>query len=117
MLPRDAFEKRAELRFLDVREPHEYEAGHIPGSVHIPLMSLDERVGELDADQTWIVTCQIGQRSDLAARFLRVRGFEAHNLDGGLERWTTEGLPLTTDGEEGRVADGEGHIIEWLPDS
>lgn len=117
MLPKDAFERRAGSRFLDVREPHEYAAGHIPGAVHIPLMSLKERMSELDREQTWIVSCQIGQRSDLATRFLRVQGFEAHNLDGGLERWAAEGLPLTTDGEQGRVIDGEGRIIEWLPDS
>lgn len=115
MLARDAYQKRAEVRFLDVREQFEFDAGHVPGSVHIPLQSLPVRFTELDPAATWVVTCQIGQRSDLAARFLRARGIEAHNLDGGLQRWKKENLPLTGPGSEGKVVDGTGRIIEWLP--
>ena len=115
MLAKDAFSRRGEVRFLDVREPHEFEAGHVPDSLHIPLMSLQERAGELDQDAFWVVTCQIGQRSDMAARFLRMQGFEAHNLEGGLEAWLRQGLPLAAGRDEhGRIVDGTGQVLDWL---
>ncbi len=115
MLAKDAYEKRAIVRFLDVREQFEYDAGHVPDTEHIPLMALPERFEELDPDVTWVVTCQIGQRSDMAARFLRGRGFDAHNLDGGIEAWMFAGLPVAAGkNAEGRIVDGYGQVLDWL---
>lgn len=92
--------------FLDVREPYEWEAGHVEGSVHIPIGQIQRRLDELERDRPIVVVCQIGQRSALVADFLRSQGYDAHNLEGGLERWSIEGLPLTSGRRAGGVVDG-----------
>jgi rhodanese-related sulfurtransferase len=52
-----------------------------------------------------VVVCRSGNRSELAALMLQARGFEAHNLEGGMEEWEREQLPFSTpDGAPGRVA-------------
>jgi rhodanese-related sulfurtransferase len=88
--------------FLDVREPFEFEAGHIEGSVHIPIGQIAQRIEEVPSDESIVVVCQIGQRSALVADFLTQRGLDAQNLEGGLEAWTAQGLPL----EGGAVVEG-----------
>ena len=93
--------------FLDVRTDHEYAAGHVAGAVHITLQEVPLRYQALPGERVLIVTCQVGQRSELATEFLRARGIDAHNLEGGLERWLGQGYPLVTGDEEpGCVIDG-----------
>lgn len=95
-----------EVQVVDCREPYEWVAGRIEGSVHLPLNSiLAGATGELDPGRTTVVVCRSGNRSELATLMLQARGFDAHNLRGGLEEWAAEGRPLTTpDGAPGRVA-------------
>jgi rhodanese-related sulfurtransferase len=97
-----------EALFLDVREPYEWEAGHIAGAVHIPIGQIRQRFEEIAADRRVVVVCQVGQRSALVADFLASNGFDAHNLEGGLERWSAEGFPL----EGGGLIDGWARDIE-----
>ena len=98
---------------LDVREYYEWAAGHLKGAVHIPLRMLPHRFEELDQERPVLVTCQIGQRSGIAADFLRARGFDAHNLEGGVEVWIAEGLPLVDVQEEpGAVVDGWAQTLD-----
>jgi rhodanese-related sulfurtransferase len=85
-----------ELVVLDVREDDEWQAGHVEGSVHIPLMQLGERYAELPAGQT-LVVCLVGSRSAYAAAFLLQQGHDAVNLEGGLVAWQRAGRPLVTD--------------------
>jgi rhodanese-related sulfurtransferase len=100
------------MQLVDVRTPEEWRAGHIEGSLHIPLAELPHRLEEIDPGATTVVVCQIGQRSYMAAMYLRGQGMDAHNLDGGLERWVREGRNLTTNHEPGRIVDGMGQILE-----
>jgi rhodanese-related sulfurtransferase len=100
------------VQIIDVRTPGEWAAGRIEGSLHIPLNELPERVDEIDQTPTTVVVCQIGQRSYMAAMYLRGLGMDAHNLDGGLERWAAEGRTLTTNGKPGTIVDGMGQILE-----
>ena len=87
------------LLVLDVREDDEWRAGHVEGSVHVPLMQLGARYAELpDAEQT-LVVCRVGNRSAYAAAFLIQQGVEAVNLDGGLVAWESAGRPLVADGD------------------
>ena len=79
---------------------HEFAAGHVAGAVHITLQEVPLRYQELPGDRAVIVTCQVGQRSGLATEFLRARGIDAHNLEGGLEQWLGQGYPLVTGDEE-----------------
>jgi rhodanese-related sulfurtransferase len=98
--------------FLDVREPYEWAAGHLEGSVHIPIGQIQRRFEELDRDRPIIVVCQVGQRSALVANFLSTQGFDAHNLEGGLQEWAAAGLPLDSDDDEGDVVDGWARDID-----
>ena len=104
---KDAYEQLHDAFFLDVRERYEWDAGHVAGSVHIPLMELPHRFEEVPVDRTVIAVCQIGQRSELAANFLRERGYTAHNLEGGMARWQATGLPFEAEsGTAGDVVNG-----------
>ncbi len=74
--------------FLDVRQPKEYERGHIPGAVLIPLKELGGRLQELDRSRPIVVYCASGVRSSAAARILKGAGFEkVYNLKGGMKAW------------------------------
>ena len=95
-----------EVQIVDCREPYEWQAGRIEGSIHIPLNSiLAGATGQLDGSKTTVVVCRSGNRSELATHMLRARGFEAYNLERGLEEWAEEGHPLSTpEGKPGQVA-------------
>ena len=79
---------------LDVREPSEYAAGHITGSVFIPLHQLSGRMSELPKDREIICVCASGSRSSSAARHLISNGYNVLNLSGGMGRWQRAGLPV-----------------------
>jgi rhodanese-related sulfurtransferase len=87
---------------LDVRELDEWEAGRIPGAVHIPLGELPARTSELPTDQPIIVVCRSGGRSAMATAHLVGLGVDAVNLEGGTQAWHAQGLPL--DPADGHVA-------------
>jgi rhodanese-related sulfurtransferase len=91
------------LLVLDVREDDEWRAGHVPGSVHVPLMELGQRYADLPeltrADQT-LVVCRVGNRSSYAAGFLLQQGFDAVNLAGGLVAWMSAGRALVADDDQ-----------------
>jgi NADPH-dependent 2,4-dienoyl-CoA reductase/sulfur reductase-like enzyme/rhodanese-related sulfurtransferase len=75
---------------LDVRSPKEWEAGHVPGVVHIPLDELRERLGELPRDREVWPHCGVGVRSHLATRILAQAGFNVRNLSGGWRSYTLQ---------------------------
>lgn len=78
----DAFDpSRAVL--VDVRTAEEHARGHIPGSVHIPVDELRDRLDELPRDKEIWVYCQVGQRGYYASRILAQKGFRVKNLSGG----------------------------------
>lgn len=96
--PQDAHVRIRQGAFvLDVREQHEYDAGHIHGSVLIPLGALESRMGELDAvrRQEVLVFCHGGKRSAIACAQLNASGFRnTLNITGGILAWKRSGLPL-----------------------
>ncbi|HEX2610587.1 MAG TPA: MBL fold metallo-hydrolase [Gemmatimonadales bacterium] len=78
---------------VDVRAEAEWNAGHIPGSVNIPLGELEQRLGELPRDEL-VVHCQSGGRAAIAASLLRARGFRGVQLfSGGFAEWCRAGQP------------------------
>jgi rhodanese-related sulfurtransferase len=99
-------EHLGEVQVVDCREPYEWSAGRIDGSIHIPLNSiLAGAIGQLDPSKPTVVVCRSGNRSELATLMLQARGFEAYNLQDGLEEWAEQGRPLTMpDGSPGTVA-------------
>ncbi len=75
-------------KLIDVRSVNEYRAGHIPGSINIPLRELQSRMGELDSPSDDVVVhCQSGGRSAKATRFLRRSGFSAVHDLGSIRNW------------------------------
>ena len=77
-----------ELTILDVRQPNEYEAGHLPGAKLIPLPNITSRLGEIDPDKTTVVYCAVGGRSRIAAQMMVAQGFsDVYNLSGGFKAW------------------------------
>lgn len=80
---------------VDVRERNEWDAGHAPGAVHIPLMDLPQRLDELpDDSETLAVVCRSGGRSARAVMWLVQQGFDVANLDGGMRAWAAAGKPM-----------------------
>jgi NADPH-dependent 2,4-dienoyl-CoA reductase/sulfur reductase-like enzyme/rhodanese-related sulfurtransferase len=72
---------------LDVRTISEFEAGHIPNALNIPLDSIRERINELDKNQKIYIYCLGGQRGYLAQQILKQHGFNTENLSGGYQLW------------------------------
>ena len=86
-------DKTGEFLLLDVRQPVEYEAGHIPGAMLIPLGELEARQAELDRSKKIIVYCRSGHRSMAAAIALCGLGFKGvHQLNGGILNWFYEAI-------------------------
>ena len=88
---------KPDLVVLDVRERDAFEAGHIPGAIHLPRGQLELRVNDMLPDPTAhiLTCCEFGRISTLAAATLRTLGFRrAVALDGGMKAWREEGLPL-----------------------
>ena len=76
-----------QVSLLDVREPWEWETGHLNASL-IPLGQLESRLAELDPGADWVVYCQSGGRSSKACQILRQHGFsQVRNLRGGMRAW------------------------------
>lgn len=102
--PKQADEVRDEAMLLDVREPNEWQAGHIEGSVHIPMSHLGARQDELPRDRLIVAVCRSGNRSAVVTNALLNAGYQAENLDGGLYAWVADGRSVVTDdGDAGRV--------------
>ena len=78
---------------VDVREPNEWDAGHAPGALHVPLGELIARVGELPIGRL-LVVCHHGGRSARATEWLNGAGYDAVNLEGGMVDWARAGLPV-----------------------
>ena len=104
--PKGAFEHLDDITLVDCREPYEWEAGRVDSAIHIPLNAIMAGGGsDLAKDKPIVVICRSGNRSELATMMFQARGFDAHNLEGGIEAWVSDGLPITApDGSPGRVA-------------
>jgi rhodanese-related sulfurtransferase len=76
---------------IDVRMPDEYEQGHVPGAILIPLPELPERLGELPDEETGYVICHLGGRSMKACDFLETQGYAMVNVAGGTQAWIESG--------------------------
>jgi rhodanese-related sulfurtransferase len=84
---------------LDVREDDEWQLGHAPGAVHIPMADIPARAEELDYDREIYVICRQGGRSLQVVRYLTHIGFDAVNIAGGMVAWQKAGRPLTAEGD------------------
>ena len=88
---------------IDVREPHEREAGHLAGTRHVELTQLTAQAESIDRERPVVFYCRVGSRSTMAVQAFRAAGYEAYNLTGGIVNWVAAGLPLEP--EDGYVAE------------
>jgi len=86
-VPADAF-------LLDVREHDEWEAGHVPGALHMPLGELRTRYTEIGRDRPLYVICRSGSRSAWAAQALAGAGWDARNVADGMIGWQAAGRAM-----------------------
>lgn len=89
---------RGDMRLLDVRQPDEWAAGHIPGATYITGADLPQRLTEVPTDKPLAATCGSGYRSSVAASLLAHHGHTQHiaNVLGGMSAWKQADFPLQT---------------------
>jgi rhodanese-related sulfurtransferase len=84
-----------EVVLIDVREPEEYAAGHIPDVTLMPMGEVPQRLNDIPTDKTVIAYCRSGNRSGQVMQFLQQQGYEnVHNMEGGIIAWEQAGLPV-----------------------
>ncbi len=82
------FDQKKGMMVLDIRTDKEYEKGHIPGAVHVPLADIGDRVKKLKKDKELMVYCENGNRSIWAIKRLMGMGYKnLYNLKGGYNAW------------------------------
>ncbi|MCL6669204.1 rhodanese-like domain-containing protein [Streptomyces panaciradicis] len=79
---------------IDVREPDEYAAGHVPGALLMPLRTVPAGCDELPLGCPVFVICASGNRSKSAADWMTARGIDAYSVAGGTAAWARGGRPI-----------------------
>ena len=87
-----------EIQLIDVRAPHEHEAGAIADTRLIELGELTGRAAEIDRDRAVVFYCRSGGRSAMATEAFAEAGYDAHNMAGGMLAWDAAGLPIDPEG-------------------
>jgi rhodanese-related sulfurtransferase len=82
---------------LDVREQHEWDAGHATGALHVPMGDVPARFAELPADADVVVVCHMGGRSAQVTAWLLEQGYACRNLTGGMIAYAGAGRPLQSE--------------------
>ena len=103
--PREVAELLAagEIQLIDVRQPHEHEAGRIGGDRLLELDRLSAEAQSIDRAKPVVFYCRSGARSAMATAAFSEAGFDAHNMTGGMLEWHAAGLPMEP--ADGVVAD------------
>ena len=86
---------------IDVREPQEYVAGHVPGAKLIPMAQLSSRLEEIERQEPVYVVCASGNRSAAMTDLLRNAGFDAYSVVGGTRAWADSGRTVVEGRERG----------------
>lgn len=82
---------------LDVREDDEWNAGHAPDAVHLPMTELAARLDEVPDASPLYVVCRSGGRSARVTEYLNANGWDAVNVAGGMSAWEQSGRPLVSE--------------------
>jgi len=85
--PKELDQKKG-MMLLDIRSDREYAEGHIPGSVHVPLADIGDKVKKLKKDKELVVYCRSGNQSIWAIKRLMGMGYKnLYSLKGGYHAW------------------------------
>ena len=87
--------KKGDVDVIDVREPEEYEEGHIPGALLAPISAFLDHIKKIDKTKHYYVVCYSGARSQVVAEYLGKNGFNVTNVMGGMSMY------------RGKIATGE----------
>jgi rhodanese-related sulfurtransferase len=79
--------KKGPVQILDVREPEEYEEGHIPGAILTPISEFMNHINKVKKDQAYYVVCYSGARSQVVAEYLGKQGYQVTNVMGGMSTY------------------------------
>tara|TARA_B100001996_G_scaffold382894_1_gene376178 strand:- start:3967 stop:4281 length:315 start_codon:yes stop_codon:yes gene_type:complete len=82
--------QKEDFLFIDVREKDELAIASIDGATHIPLMTLPQKVEELDKTKETVIMCHSGVRSAQACLYLDTLGFDTYNVEGGIHAWSKD---------------------------
>lgn len=85
-----------QARIVDLRDAASFRKGHIVDAINLPYSTAVERFSEIGQDKTLpvILVCEMGQHAGAVGRHLRHAGYEVYRLDGGLNAWRGDNLPL-----------------------
>lgn len=99
---RAEIEKGGRWQVIDVRSPQEFEQGHIPCAVNMPMEQMDHRLDDLNPRDPVLLVCRSGMRAEMSAERLRAHRSDVVVLEGGTLAWMEEGYPtVATDGARG----------------
>jgi len=86
---------RGNVQFIDSRNPDEHAAGHAPGAVLMPHLTVPNRIADLATDKDILFICKSGYRSALACEFAAAAGLtRLYNVEGGHDAWAAAGYPM-----------------------
>ena len=97
LTPEEAYDliSQQQVTVLDVRTQEEYNSGHIPDALLLPVSELESRLNELNSSDHILVYCRSGYRSEEAACILVANNFiHVYNLEGGILQWQAQGFPV-----------------------
>lgn len=95
----EAYDEDPTTIVIDVRQPAEYVAGHVPGAVLVPMGQLPSRMAQFDRARPVHLICATGNRSSAMAAFLTGMGMTAYSVDGGTQAWVAAGRDVVTGSE------------------
>lgn len=76
---------------IDVRTPGEFQLGHVPGAVNVPVDQIQAQAASFDKGKTYVVYCATGQRSQIAVDLMKTMGFTSiRHFNAGMQAWTGE---------------------------
>jgi len=90
----DLRNQSADAQLIDVRSPSEFETGHIPGAMNIPMDHIESRLEDLSTTRPIVLICQMGKRARMTAGLLEPCQLKLSILEGGTSAWAESGLPI-----------------------
>lgn len=90
------------LQVIDVRTLSEFEAGHIPGAIHIPMETIQSRLEDIDVHKPTVLVCHSGNRATIACRLIQNQFDDVHVLEGGTAAWCSAGHDVVKSSASGK---------------